>query len=62
MRLSDRHEGSIRALLIFALLVGNILVALLHHGAAPSSGAGVEPPRFSGQLHEAARFEERPTP
>jgi hypothetical protein len=62
MQLGDRNEGSIKALLIFALLVGNILVALLHHGSAPSPGANLEPPRFSGRLHEAARFEEPPTP
>ncbi len=62
MRLGDRNEGSIKALLIFALLVGNIVVALLRHGAAPSSGLNPEHPRFSGQLHEATRFEEAPTP
>jgi hypothetical protein len=62
MRLDDRNEGSIRALLIFALLVGNIIVALLHHGAAPSTGVNAQIPHFSGRLHEAARFEEPPTP
>jgi hypothetical protein len=62
MRLSDRNEGSIKALLIFALLAGNIVVALLRHGEAPSGGANAQSPRFSGRLHEAARFEEPPTP
>jgi len=62
MRLHDRNEGSIKAVVIFALLVGNILVALLRHGAAPSSGANPAIPHFSGRLHEAARFEEPPTP
>ena len=62
MRLGDRHEGSIRTLLIFALLAGNIVVALLRHGAAPSTGANAQSPHFSGRLHEAVRFEEPPTP
>lgn len=62
MRLGDRNEGSIKALLIFALLVGNIIVALLRHGAAPPAGARPDHPRFSGRLHEAAPFEEPLTP
>lgn len=62
MRLGDRNEGSIKALLIFALLVGNIIVVLLHHGAASSPGANPDHPRFTGRLHEAARFEERLSP
>jgi hypothetical protein len=62
MRLGDRNEGSIKALLIFALLVGNIVVAVLRHGTAPSSGAYPGHPRFSGRLHEATRFEEPATP
>jgi hypothetical protein len=62
MRLGDRNEGSIKALLIFALLVGNIVVAVLRHGAAPSPDANPDHPRFSGRLHEATRFEETFTP
>ena len=33
MRPNDRREGSLRMLLIFALLVANIIAALLHHHA-----------------------------
>ena len=62
MRLGDRNEGSIKALLIFALLVGNIVVAVLRYGTAPSPGADPDLPRFSGRLHEATRFEEPVTP
>ena len=62
MRLGDRNEGSIKALLIFALLVGNIVVAVLRHGAPPSTAVNPESPRFSGRLHEAAHFEEPLTP
>jgi hypothetical protein len=57
MRQSDRNGGSIKALVIFALLVANIVVALSRQGTAPSSrDAAVENPRFSGRMHEAARF------
>ncbi len=59
MRQSDRNGGSIKALVIFALLVANIVVALSRHGTAPSSrGAEVDNSRFSGQMHQAARFAE----
>ena len=59
MRQSDRNGGSIKALVIFALLVANIVVALSRHRTAPSSrGVDVENPRFSGQMHEAAGFGE----
>jgi hypothetical protein len=59
MRQSDRNGGSIKALVIFALLVANIVVALSRHGTAPSSrNADVENPRFFGQMHEAARVAE----
>jgi hypothetical protein len=55
MRQSDRNGGSIKALVIFALLVANIIVALSRHGTATSSGGpGLENPRFSGQMHQAA--------
>jgi hypothetical protein len=37
MRQSDRNGGSIKALVIFALLVANIIVALSRHGTATSS-------------------------
>ena len=55
MRQSDRNGGSIKALVIFALLVANIIVALSRHGTATSSrGPGLETPRFSGRMHQAA--------
>jgi hypothetical protein len=55
MRQSDRNGGSIKALVIFALLVANIIVALSRHGTATSSrGSGPENPRFSGRMHQAA--------
>ena len=55
MRQSDRNGGSIKALVIFALLVANIIVALSRHGTATSSGgSGLETPRFSGRMHQAA--------
>ena len=55
MRQSDRNGGSIKALVIFALLVANIIVALSRHGTATSSqGPSLENPRFSGQMHQAA--------
>ena len=53
MRQSDRNGGSIKALVIFALLVANIIVALSRHGTATSS-RGPENPRFSGRMHQAA--------
>ena len=55
MRQSDRNGRSIKALVIFALLVANIIVALSRHGTATSSRAsGLENPRFSGRMHQAA--------
>ena len=55
MRQSDRNGGSIKALVIFALLVANIIVALSRHGIATSSrDSGLENPRFSGRMHQAA--------
>jgi hypothetical protein len=55
MRQSDRNGGSIKALVIFALLVANIIVALSRHGTTTSSrGPGLENPRFSGRMHQAA--------
>jgi len=62
MRLGDRNEGSIKALLIFALLIGNILVALLRQGTASSPGAHGGNARFTGRLHQAASFAEPLTP
>lgn len=54
MRQSDRNGGSIKALVIFALLVANIIVALSRHGTATSSrDPGRENPRFSGRMHQA---------
>jgi hypothetical protein len=59
MRQSDRNGRSIKALVIFALLVANIVVALSRHGTARSSrDVDVENPRFSGQMHQAAPFAE----
>lgn len=63
MRKTDRNEGSIKVLLIFALLLANIIVALSRHEAPPRSrGAAAESPRYSGQLHSAAIFAEPASP
>jgi len=38
--------------------VANIIVALSRHGTATSSrGPGLENPRFSGRMHQAARMD-----
>lgn len=59
MRQSDRNGGSIKALIIFALLLANIVVALSRHETAPSSrGPEVGNARFFGRMHEAARVPE----
>jgi hypothetical protein len=58
MRQNDRNGGSIKALVIFALLVANIIVAFSRHGGATSSrGPGLENPRFSGRMHQAVRVD-----
>ena len=59
MRRNDRNAGSIKALIILVLIAANIVVALARNRPAPSSQTvGVENLRFSGRLHEAARFDE----
>ena len=59
MRRNDRNAGSIKALIILVLIAANIVVAVGRHRPAPSSQtAAVENLRFSGRLHEAARFDE----
>ena len=63
MRRNDRNAGSIKALVILALLAANIVVALPHHSApSPSRTSGVANPSFSGRLHEAVRFDEASRP
>ena len=59
MRRNDRNAGSIKALVILALLAANIVVALPGR-QAPSSPRmpAVETHRFSGRVHEAVRFDE----
>ena len=58
MRRSDRNAGWIKALIILVLIAANI-VAFARHRPTPSSQTmGLENPRFSGRLHEAARFDE----
>ena len=58
MRRSDRNAGSIKALIIL-VLIAPIVVALARHRPAQSSQTiGIENQRFSGRLHDAARFDE----
>ena len=57
MRRNDRNAGSIKALIILVLIAANIVVALARHRPAPQT-VGVENLRFSGRLHQAARFDE----
>ena len=59
MRRNDRNAGSIKALVILALLVANIVVALPGRHAPPSPRtSGFENRRFSGRVHEAVRFDD----
>ena len=63
MRRNDRNAGSIKALIILALLAANIVVALPRHHAPPSPRTpGVDSHRFSGRIHEAVRFDETSHP
>jgi hypothetical protein len=63
MRQTDRNQGSIKVLLIFALLLANIIVALSRHEATPGArGAAAESPRYSGQMHSAASLAEPVSP
>jgi hypothetical protein len=63
MRRSDRNAGSIKALIILVLIAANIVVALAHHRPAQSSQTiGMDNPRYSGRLHDAARFDEPSQP
>jgi len=57
MRRNDRNAGSIKALIVLALLVGNIVVALPHR-TPPSAKSDGENAHFVGRRHEAARFDE----
>ncbi|MEO5717969.1 MAG: hypothetical protein ABIR29_05295 [Chthoniobacterales bacterium] len=43
MRLQDRHDGSIKALLILVLLVANIAVAASHRRAEPPRQLATSP-------------------
>ncbi len=45
MRLNDRHDGSIKTLLILVLLVANIAVALAHHRALLQPPGSARDPR-----------------
>jgi hypothetical protein len=63
MRRNDRNAGSIKALVILALLAANIVVALTHHSAPSTSRTSrVENLPFSGRLHEAVQFDDASHP
>jgi hypothetical protein len=62
MRRKDRNAGSIKALIVLALLAGNIVVALPHRSRPRSPEPGAQTPHFVGRLHEAAWFDEAVRP
>ncbi len=62
MRRNDRNAGSIKALIVLALLIANIVGALPRRTASSSPRSGDEHSRYSARAHTAVSFQDRPQP
>lgn len=61
MRRNDRNAGSIRALIVLALIAANIVVARPRHQPASPEPESANR-HFVGRMHGAAQFDEAVQP